>query len=361
MKRSRLATALALIVASASAAAGPTAAAPAGTSPRLNWHVSAPEITRDCTRAIDRARIRAATIAALPLGRRSFAGVVLPLENLSADLNDDLAAQTFLSSVGTERRLRDAALACQNAINDFVTELTGRADLARAVEDAKASATAKTVADRKLLALWETAFTRAGALLPPARHDEFVRLNQQLGTLETQFSANLGNDRVSLSFPGKNLAGIMPDLLASFARRGNDYIVPVDEATDRFLAQASDPAARKAFYFAYGNLGAVKNLPLLREALAVRDRLAHLLDYPDWASYVLADRMAATPQRVDAFLGDLDRSLLPKARADIARLTALKARDLRIPRAVLDPWDVMYYDAQLRRTTYAVDENAVKR
>jgi len=355
--------AFALVLALGIPALGFATAAPtrAGTPAHLNWAASAAEIDADCKRAIDRAGVRADAVAGMPVGRRGFATVVAPLEDLSADLNDDLAAQTFLSAVGRQRGVRDAALACENRANDFVAALSGRADLARAVADAEASGTARSTADRKLLALWGTAFRRAGALLPPDRHDEFVRLEQQLGALQTQFGANLANDRVTLLFSARELAGLPPDFTQSLARRGDDYVVPVDESTARFLSQASDAGARKAYYLAYGNLGATKNLPLLRTALEVRDRLAHLLGYPNWAAYVLADRMAATPQRVDDFLDELDRGLMPRARAEIARLAALKARDLRVRATTLNPWDVSYYDARLRRTTYAVDEDAVKR
>ena len=59
-------------------------------------------------------------------------------------------------------------------------------------------------------------------------------------------------------------------------------------------------------------------------------------------------------------MGGLDKTLLPKAQAEIANLTALKASDTHDPAAVLHPWDFTYYDNMLHKTQYAVDQNEIR-
>jgi thimet oligopeptidase len=118
------------------------------------------------------------------------------------------------------------------------------------------------------------------------------------------------------------------------------------------MQNASDPSARKAYYEAEDVVGYPANTKLLERAIVVRDQLAHLMGYPNWAAYVLADRMAQTPARVSDFLGQLDTKLFPRAKADFDTLGALKG-------APLDQWDVLYYDNQLNKTKYAVDADAV--
>ncbi len=169
----------------------------------------------------------------------------------------------------------------------------------------------------------------------------------------------MGNDRTTVTLTPAEIAGLPADLVATFKRAGTSYIVPVDESTSsRFMSDARDVRARRSYYFAQETL-VPKNVTLLRRAIALRDALAHDLGYNSWAAYVLADRMARTPARVETFLTGLDAKLLPRARADIARLAALKARE-RNETATIEPWDVAYYDNQLRKTAYAVDTNEVK-
>ena len=58
--------------------------------------------------------------------------------------------------------------------------------------------------------------------------------------------------------------------------------MPVNESTvGPFLQNETDAAARKAFYVAYNNRGGDANVKLLEDAIATRDRLGHLMGYPD--------------------------------------------------------------------------------
>jgi len=355
----RFAVLLSVVFGAAPAAAGVPARS-AGAPVALNFALDGKTIARNCGREIDRARAAAAVIARVPAPRRTFASIVRPLEDLTADLNDRLVAESFLSNVGTARSVRDASLSCQNAQSDFLTALSARPELYRAVADAAASRTATTLADRKLLELWLVSLKRSGAGLGTADRKRFVAESQQLTQLQNAFGANLGNDKTTIRLTPRGIAGLPADLIATFERDGDGYVVPVNESTsERFMQNATDPQARETYYVANETI-APQNVGLLRRAIALRSSLAKLLGYPTWAAYVLADRMATSPARVTSFLAQLDATLLPRARTDLARLATLKAKGLGLPGATIDPWDVAFYDNELRKTEYAVDSNAVK-
>ena len=361
----RLASAAALLSLAAPCASLASPAGPAsapGAPMFVNYALTVAQLKTNCKNEIERAGRAAASIAAVSAQRRTFENVILPLEDLSADANDRLIAETLLSQVSTDRATRDASLKCQDDVNNFFTELTARPELYRAVADAAASATAKSVADKKLTSLWLVALKRSGAALAPKARAEFVKLNQRLNALQTQFAANLGNDTTTITFGAAQLVGLSDDFIATFKKNGDDYLVPVNESTaERFMQDATDPQARKTFYLVDNNLGYPKNVALLQEALKLRDRIARLIGYGNWAEYVLADRMAQRPARVRNFLADLDQKLLPRATADLSTLAALKAKDLHVANATIDPWDTTYYDNQLRKTRYAVDSNEVRK
>jgi len=118
------------------------------------------------------------------------------------------------------------------------------------------------------------------------------------------------------------------------------------------LYDQSSPT-RRQMYVAYANREAGKNVALLQQAIVVRDSLAHLFGYPTWAAYVLADRMAQTPARVNTFLKSIDTAILPKARAEYATLAALNG-------GTLQPWDERFVENKLRKSKYAVDNNAIR-
>src|SRR3546814_14488291 len=56
-------------------------------------------------------------------------------------------------------------------------------------------------------------------------------------------------------------------------------------------------------------------------------RFAALAGYPSYAAYDFGNRMAGTPERVKAFLDDIDRVVRPIGEADAARMLARLRQD----------------------------------
>ncbi|MFN2459875.1 MAG: M3 family metallopeptidase [Candidatus Velthaea sp.] len=339
---------------SAVAAVPQPAAARSAVPLSIDWTLSPAQIAATCKAQIADAKRR---ITALTAGgiRPTFATVVLPLETINADLNDRTAAQQFLSNVSTDKAVRDASQQCNNDESALTSDVTARPALYRALAAAKASNTAVGDAQKKLTDLWLTQSRRAGAALTPGKRAEFVKLNTQLTAIETAFMANLGNDATTVTLTTDQMAGVPDDVAAAFKKQGDTVIVPVNESTvGRFMENASDEGARKAFSIAYGKRGGDKNVALLQQAIAIRDRLAHLFGYSNWAAYVLADKMAGNPQRVESFLRTIDAAILPKARGERAELVALKGGE------PFNGWDTAYYENKLRKEKYAVDQTTIK-
>lgn len=338
----------------------PVAAAAATSPPAINWSLTAPQIARSCKSAIATATARIDSIER-GRGERTFANTVLPLENAAADANDSTVAQEFLFEVSPDKGIRAASLACNNDLNNALTALTASPTLYRAVAAASQSGSAQNVYQRKLTSLWLVSLKRSGGAISNRKRPEFIRLEQQLNALQNQFGANLGNDATTITITQPQTSGIPADVLASYTRNAEgSYTIPVNESTASFLQYASNEAALKTYYLAYSNRQAGPNTKLLESAIAVRDRLAHLLGYETWADFQLTDKMAATPPRVMAFLHNLDVAILPKARHDIETLRKMKAAETKNPNAVLEPWDISREMYLLKKARYAVDTEAIR-
>jgi Zn-dependent oligopeptidase len=326
----------------------------------VDWTLGPAQIATSCAASIAAYKRRVAAIA-LARGARTFQTVVLPLETASADFNDDLAAQGFLYNVSTNAKVRTASLKCSTDAGNALTEVAARPDLYKALAAADAGGSARGAAQVKVSQLWLTAFKRSGAGLPDAKRREFVMLQQKLTDAQNTFQANLGNDTSTIALTAAQAESLPPDFVAASLKKsadGSGFTVPVNESTiGPFLQNETDSAARKAFYIAYNNRGGDANIALLQTAIASRDRLAHLVGYPSWAAFVLADRMAASPARVEAFLSQIDAAILPKARQERDEDAALAKAD---GKTSFDQWDQTYYENQLHKTKYAVDQNEIK-
>jgi thimet oligopeptidase len=316
-------------------------------------------IARTCGAAVRALDLRVRAIAKRS-GARSFADTILPLENAVADENDALAVQFFLTNVSPEKAVRDASLACVTESEGEFNLLASLPALNAAVEAAAAPETASSVYDKKLTELWLETLHRAGAQLGTARRAEFVKLETTLNDLENRFGRNLADDATTVEIGARQTGGLPADILAGFTRgRDGSYVVPVNSGTYDVLQDATSEDARRTYYLAYENRAAALNVPLLERAIAVRDRLAHLLGYETWADYRLADRMAGTPARVEKFVGSTSTGLDPAVHDQIEAMQSAIRSENRDGRATLQPWDVKRGEYLLSKA-HAVDGDAVR-
>ena len=79
----------------------------------------------------------------------------------------------------------------------------------------------------------------------------------------------------------------------------------------------------------------------MEKILALRHEAAQLLDFPNYAAYALATRMAPSNQAVFDFLRELARVARPAAQREFAELEAFAGRGL-------NAWDVAYYAEKLQ-------------
>ena len=326
----------------------------------VDWSLDPAQIKTTCAAEIAKA-VRAERVIARSRLLPTFANTTLALENLGSDLNDELVAQTFLAEVSPDPKIRDASLACSNDSSAFSTDETADPVLYKRLLAAQKASPHLDAADRALSKLYIENFSRSGAGLASTQRAEFVRLSKELTDLELHFSKNIENDKTTIEITKAQAAGLPADLVGTFKATETGYVVRVTDSTaSPFLQNATDETARKAYSFAFGNVASPANVTLLQRAIAIRYRLAHLMGFPTWAAYQLDVRVDRSPQHISTFLTDLDAELLPRARATVAELTALKAKTTGDPHAVLYRWDVPFYTAQLDKAKYAVDEQEIK-
>jgi thimet oligopeptidase len=330
------------------------AASPRTVPLKIDFSLTPAQIDASCKSGIDAA---GKSVDAILRARsaRTFKTVAEPLENIISDLGDNLAAQTFLFNVAPDKAVRDASERCNTAQAGYLAELFARPDLYAALSAAAKSHTARGPAQAKLLDVHLINAKRSGAGLPPAQRKRFVEIAKEIADLENTFASNLSNDGSTITITKEQAAGLKPDMVASLKSNADGtLVVPVDESTTiQFMANASDPEARKKFYIAYFNRGGQKNVELLQKALALRDECAKLLGYANWSAYTLADRMAGTPERVDKFLTTIDAGLLPLARDQRAKLAEVKG-------APLNEWDRAFYADVAKKQQFNLDPEAVR-
>ena len=355
------AAATAVLICATAPAGAIAAPAPEALPPAtgLQWHQTAAQVQQTCDAQIALTKSAIAKIESLSAPEWSFVDSIQAIEKVTADLNDGTTAQVFLASVAPASDVRDAANKCQQELSDYYATLSADPKIYAMAARVQAIGDARTDADKKLVETYVLTGVRAGVALPPAQRDQLTKLFQQLSDLTIAFQRELSEDKTVIHISAADAKPLPAPFVANIKPATDGYDVPVNESTySQFMDSETDGAARERFATAYGRRGGPANVTRLEQAVALRYRIARMLGFAQWADYQLAAKMAKSPARVRAFLAQIDTTLLPAARAERARLAALKKADG--DSTPFASWDTAYYQTKLIKTKYAVDDSVVR-
>ncbi|MGB0688046.1 MAG: M3 family metallopeptidase [Paracoccaceae bacterium] len=222
----------------------------------------------------------------------------------------------------------------------------------------------------RVLMLTHRNFIRAGAGLTGAAEVRMKEIKERLAVLGTEFSQNLLADERDwhMQLSDSDMEGL-PDFLTAAAKAAGSekgvegaiitlsrsLVVPFMQFSPRRDLRAR---AYKAWAARGANGGATDNRDLAREMLALRQEMAKLLGYPDFASFKLETEMAKTPGNVRQLLEDVWAPAKKRAEQDAEVLTAMMHSDGL--NGDLEKWDWRYYAEKRRKAEHDLDEATLK-
>ena len=312
------------------------------------------QLLTDAREAFDR-------LAALPLDRATPATVLDEWDRITVRLEDIEGPIAILNNVHPDKAVRDAADEAIRALSSFQVEIFQNEALFARVQAVSPATPAEAQLRKDLV----EAFEDTGAALPPDRRARAKQIAERVTVLSQEFARNLRDNRTRLPFAPSEMLGLPEPYLARQPRDPDGhYLLSFDYPDfNPFMANAESEDARRRYYVGYLNRGTPRNLEILDEVVALRRELAGLYGLPSYAHFVLRRRMAATPDAVQRFLGDVKSAVETAARKDLDELRGLKARrTLRRPDEVtVHRWDMAFLSERLREERYSVDQESLRR
>jgi peptidyl-dipeptidase Dcp len=219
----------------------------------------------------------------------------------------------------------------------------------------------------RLLERYHTDFVRAGAQLGAADQERLRAINAELSTLSTAFEQNLladTNDAALVVDTSDELAGLSDDAVAAAAQAARDrglagkFVVELILPTGQpALASLTNRDVRERLMrasLARGSRGDDRDTSAIAVQMAtLRAERARLLGYADHATYIMADRTAESPEKMDAMLSQLVPPAVANAGAEAAVLQA--AITAEGGEFTLEPWDWAFYSERARKARFDID------
>jgi thimet oligopeptidase len=344
-------------------AAPASAAAPAFLPhPALNYDITPAALMEHCAQSKKRAESSLAGIASLPATARTFDNTPWALDRALAQLNDDAASDQFMKYVHLSSAVRAAANDCETLLGQFGVETYSRPDLYEAVKAYAAKGEKTAGEDARLVEKELLDFRRSGLELPKDKRDEVKVIRTKLVELEALFGKNINEVKDFALFTREELAGAPDDFVDRLEKVDGKYKVTLDYPDYfPFMENVTVGASRKVLEGKFNDRAARENLSILKEVLALREKAAKLMGYPNHAAFILEDRMAKDHKTVRAFYERLVAKLKPLAQDELKTLVALKyVFEGKDSDGVIHAWDYRFYDNALKRTKYSVDAQQIK-
>ena len=314
---------------------------------------------------------RAALQRLLDSNAQSWDGLIVPLEEMQHRLNRTWSPVGHLNGVMNSDELRQAYNACLPLLTAWNTDLAQNDGLYRAYSTIRERDGGNlSEAQRKLLDNALRDFRLAGVALPAERQQRFKQVLEQLVATQARFDENVLDATNAWSrhvTEQQEIAGL-PEPIVNRARAAaaekqlEGWLFALDPPNyQAILGYADHEPLRRDFYTAWttrasdqGPLqGQWDNTPVMQEILALRHELAQLIDFPNYAEYSLATKMAKSADEVSAFLRDLARSSRLTARREFDELSKFAGR-------ALQSWDVGYYAEKLKQQRFAISEEELR-
>ena len=213
-------------------------------------------------------------------------------------------------------------------------------------------------------------FVRNGANLPEESREAYAAAQQELELTKLNFGKNAlaATNAFTLHITDPaDMEGI-PEFAAGAAkeeaeaRNLDGWLFTLQGPSySAFLSYSGNRAQRELMWRAYNTRalgGDNDNSDNIRKIVAGRENIARLLDYKSYATYALEDRMAKSPETVNAFLADLMTKVRPFALRDVQEIQEYAASNGF--EGELMPWDFSYWSRRLREERYSFTTEQLK-
>lgn len=232
----------------------------------------------------------------------------------------------------------------------------------KAVYDARADLGLNTE-EHTLLDDTYRGFVRSGALLDEDKKSRLRQISQELSTLSPAFMQNTvkSSEAFEMLIEDKaNLSGLPDSAIDAAAHAAEEkghegkWLITLDYPSyGPFMQYADNRELRERLWRAFSNRAwkdDYDNSDNIKKIILLKKERANLLGYDTHAHYVLAERMANSPETVFSFLDKLKTAYKPAAEKDLAMLKDFAEKENGLDEIM--PWDIGYYSEKLKHKLF---------
>ncbi|UCE93743.1 MAG: M3 family metallopeptidase [Flavobacteriaceae bacterium] len=302
----------------------------------------------------------------------SFENTLVPLEFSGNQLNRVSSIFFNLNAAETNEEIQKIAQQVSPMLSEFANDISLNEDLFYRIKKVHSSKETLDLNPEQHMLLEKNykAFVRNGANLNEEDKKKLREIDKKKSKLGLKFGENVlaeTNKFELITTKKEDLSGLPEGVLEAAKMRADEkniegWLFTLDYPSYiPFMTYADNRNLREQMSKAFGSRGFQKNdfnnENIVKEIVTLRHQRARLLGYDSHAHYVLEERMAETPEKVNAFLSDLLSKAKPSAENEFQLI-----RDLALEDGIekLEKWDSAYYSEKLKKLKFDLDDEKLK-
>jgi peptidyl-dipeptidase Dcp len=278
-----------------------------------------------------------------------------------------------LNSAETDARMQEIAREVAPWVSDYSNDILFNKELFERIHTVYDQREALGLNPEQYTLLEKTyrSFYRNGALLNEDGQSRLREISRELSELSLRFQDNVLAETNAFLLHltnEKDLAGLPEtavDAAAQLARSRNleGWAFSLHAPSYLpFMQYADNRELRQRLFMAYAMRAnqdnEYDNKEILQKIANLRLERARLLGYPTYADFVLEERMAENPGKVNDLLNQLLTAARPNAEREVEEIRRLAA-DFGAEGELM-PWDWSWYSEKLRKQRFDLDEEALR-
>ncbi len=299
-----------------------------------------------------------------------------PIEEMEDELAKAWSPVGHLNGVQNSDELRDAYNACLPLLSEYSTWRGQHTGLCAAYQKIADGDDFKTLSEAQQAAIKHALrdFHLGGVALPDDKKEQYGSVQKRLSELGSRFSENAldATNAWSKEVSEEELKGLPPTALASAKQAAEQAglegcLINLEYPSYQpVITYCDNEELRREVYTANctraskegPHAGQWDNSEVIEEILALRQELAKLLDFDNYAQLSLATKMADSPDQVIEFLEELAAKAKPQARREWLELNEYAKREFG--KEQINTWDVAYFAEKLRQQKFEVSQEEIR-
>lgn len=306
-------------------------------------------------------------ISKIPSHLRDFENTFYALDAAATLIYSRRRAIESISKTHPDSFFRNEATVCKDQLIEFSLNLFSNKFIYNVYNEAYKNIEKKGVSlskEKEDYMKWKMQSLHAEGLhLEDNEYLQVKALKTDINRLESFFLKNIDEDQSFILVSDEELLGVPQSTINSLMKE-NSFLKKITCQYPHYfpvMRYCKVEKTRQMLYRAFESRAAQKNVPILKELIQKRDRLANLVGYESFAHLDISDQLAQTPQTVEKFLLSLKEGVQRKYKSEIEQLTKELPDEISLDEnSCIKPWDLMYLQENYKKKHYNVNEIALQ-